>query len=105
ARALLHGHQPVPRVLEIRRRVQGDGPGGVRRASVPRRVSSHRGNQKWKWNGLSPWPPVLLAPAQGAGVDVAGRQPDTRPDPALFTSARGASWPDASNRDAARAEA
>ena len=40
--APLHGHHPVPRVPEVRRRVQGDGPCAVRRAGVSRRAPQAR---------------------------------------------------------------
>ena len=40
ARPLLHGDHPVPRLPRLRRRVQGDGPRGLRRAALRRAAAA-----------------------------------------------------------------
>ena len=53
---VLHGDHAVSRLLEIRRRIQSDGPGRLWRAGISRRVSPHRSQQRlarvsaWAWN-------------------------------------------------------
>ena len=86
ARARVPGRDAAPRILEVRRRVQGDGAGalwssGLRRCVAPRRPS------RLRWE-LHARPRVLPSPVRGREHDVGRRR--ARHRPGVHAEARGA---------------
>ena len=72
ARTAVSGDHPVPRVSQLRRRVQGDGPRPVRRAAVcPRDRISRAPARRWRFRAR---PLVLPALVRRRADDVGGRR-------------------------------
>src|SRR4029077_4395424 len=101
ARDVLHGVDAVSGLLEIWRRIQGDGACGVRPAGISRRISPHRARG---WAAFVPLRPgIFHAPESGRGDVVARRQPDSGARAAVLAISGEAAWADAQSGGAPRA--
>ena len=76
ARRLLHGRHAIPRVPEVRRRVQGDGPRLLRRTGVPGRVPADRAERRPR---IRARPGLFPAPRRRRGHDVGRRLAELPP--------------------------